>query len=617
MTPIRNYIGLANSTHDPAIAIVNADGKVLFAEDCERYLQNKRAWSATADDFFRSQKLLSAYCDPGADLVVATTWQAGPLGRYRLRARYLFPLLRDLYVRMKRNKLSREMRWWIDHQVLSAQALNFNTNLYTGSHIALQNHLRTVYETPRTIKRSYYHHLTHAAAACYTSPFDQAACLVVDGYGEDTSVAYYRYDAGRIEPLSIKNTPMAGSLGYFYSAICWLCGFDPYAGEEWKVMGLAAYGKLDPKLYRLMTKCVQVVDGRMVPGEHGFLNPELLEYRRDPSRSPLEAADLAFTGQAYFCDRMFELVRYLHARSGSPNLVLGGGCALNSACNGRIVESSPFERLHVHAAPADNGNALGAAWLAFTEDHPERRGALVGSDPHTALLGSTISAESIAHFEAYGQLRRTELAGPALPRRVAELLADGKIVGWVQGRAEFGPRALGNRSILADPRRADVKERLNAQVKYREEFRPFAPSILHEDGPAYFENYQESPYMERALVFRPEVRARVPGVVHVDNTGRLQTVKRAWNERYYDLIAAFKQLTGVPLILNTSFNVMGKPIIHSLEDAIAVFMTSGIDVLVVGDRIYEKHAAAGAEASRAPAGAAELRGERQAGAGVA
>jgi carbamoyltransferase len=616
MTSHRNYIGLANTTHDPAIAILDANGEVVFAEDCERYLQNKRAWSATADDFFRSEKLLRAYCDERSDLVVATTWRDRSLALGRLRVRFLYPLLKNLAVLVKRGKLSRELRWFLDHQLLSIQALNLNANRYTGSHLAFQNHARTPFETPRTIKRSYYHHLTHAAAACYTSPFDEAACIVVDGYGEDTSLAYYRYAAGRIEPLPLKKTSMTGSLGNFYSAMCWLCGFDPYAGEEWKVMGLAAYGKLDRNLYRLMTKCVQVKDGVLVAGEYGFVNPELLEFRRDPSRPPLEAADLAYTAQAYFSDRMFELVRYLYGRCPSKNVVLGGGCGLNSACNGRIVERTPFERLHVYAAPGDNGNALGAAWLAFLEDHPERPGALVRSDVHTPLLGSAMSPVAIEHFESYGQLRRSELAGAALPRRVAELLASGKIVGWVQGRAEFGPRALGNRSILADPRRADVKERLNAQVKYREEFRPFAPSILHEDGPAYFENYQESPYMERALLFRPEVRAKVPGVVHVDNTGRLQTVKRAWNERYYDLIAAFKELTGIPLILNTSFNVMGKPIIHSLEDAIAVFMTSGIDVLVVGDRIYEKPAAA-AELARAP-GTAELgRGERQAGTSLA
>ena len=584
----RNYIGLANSTHDPAIAIVNADGQVVFAEDCERYLQNKRAWGATADDFFRSEKLLNRFCDKSADLVIATSWRDSALALGRLRARYVSPLLRNLAVMLKGRSLSTEARWWMDHQLLSSQMLNFNTNPYTGSNMAFQNHVRTLYETPKTLRRSYYHHLTHAAAACYTSNFQDAACLIADGYGEDTCVAYYRYQNGTIEPLPIKKTPAAGSLGFFYSAMCWLCGFDPEAGEEWKVMGLASYGKLDANLYRLMKKCVQVKDGRAVPGEYGYLNPELREFRRDPSRSPLEAADLAFTAQAYFCDRMFELVRYLHDRCPSANLVLGGGCALNSACNGRIIENSSFKNLHVYAAPADNGNALGAAWLAFVEDHPHKRRSLVSTGVHTPYLGSTISPQSVAHFEAYSHLEKTELAAPALCRRVARLIADGKIIGWVQGRAEFGPRALGNRSILADPRRADIKERLNAQVKYREEFRPFAPSILHEAGPEYFENYQESPYMERALVFRSEVRSKVPGVVHIDNTGRLQTVKREWNERYYDLIHAFKELTGVPLILNTSFNQMGKPIIHSLEDAIAVYLTSGIDVLVVDDHIYNK-----------------------------
>jgi carbamoyltransferase len=161
-------------------------------------------------------------------------------------------------------------------------------------------------------------------------------------------------------------------------------------------------------------------------------------------------------------------------------------------------------------------------------------------------------------------------------------------VGWVQGRAEFGPRALGNRSILADPRDPQMKDRINARVKFREEYRPFAPSILHEHGPAYFRDYQESPYMERTLAFLPEAEAKVPAVVHVDRTGRLQTVKKEWNPRYHELISCFHQRTGVPLILNTSFNVMGKPIIHTVEDALAVFFTCGIDVLVIEDLVFLK-----------------------------
>jgi carbamoyltransferase len=174
------------------------------------------------------------------------------------------------------------------------------------------------------------------------------------------------------------------------------------------------------------------------------------------------------------------------------------------------------------------------------------------------------------------------------PRKAAELLAKGRIVGWVQGRAEFGPRALGNRSILADPRSLDVRYRLNATVKFREEFRPFAPAILHEHGDRYFERYQESPYMERTLAFRREVIGTVPAVVHVDGTGRLQTVKREWNPRFHALVSAFHEITGVPLVLNTSYNVMGKPIAHSVEDVLAVFHTSGLDAVFIGDVCLEK-----------------------------
>jgi carbamoyltransferase len=179
-----------------------------------------------------------------------------------------------------------------------------------------------------------------------------------------------------------------------------------------------------------------------------------------------------------------------------------------------------------------------------------------------------------------------------LPRRIheqtAQLLAQGQIIGWIQGRAEFGPRALGNRSIVADPRPRDMKDKINRRVKFREEFRPFAPSILDENGAEYFVNYQTSPYMERTLLFRPEVRKKVPAVVHVDNSGRLQSLKRSWNPRYYDLVFSFYKLTGIPLILNTSFNIMGKPIIHSVEDALGVFLTTGLDALVIDDYLIQK-----------------------------
>jgi carbamoyltransferase len=203
-------------------------------------------------------------------------------------------------------------------------------------------------------------------------------------------------------------------------------------------------------------------------------------------------------------------------------------------------------------------------------------------------LGSRLSPESLSMLERFGSGPVVRRSDKGVCREAAQMLARGKIIGWAQGRAELGPRALGNRSILADPRRPEVKDELNERVKFREEFRPFAPSILHELGPQYFENYAESPYMERTLRYRREVMDQVPGVVHVDGTGRLQSVKQEWNSRYYELIREFYELTGVPVVLNTSFNVMGKPIIHSVQDAVSVFMLSGLDAMFLEDMVVEK-----------------------------
>jgi carbamoyltransferase len=280
---------------------------------------------------------------------------------------------------------------------------------------------------------------------------------------------------------------------------------------------------------------------------------------------------------------MTELLGNLHRRGLSDQLAVGGGCALNSSFNGRITQCTAFKRVHVPPAPGDDGNALGAAVLAHRLDHA---GLRVAGNVRSPYLGSCPPEDEIkamVEFSGLGKVSSSDVV-----ERAANMLAESKVLGWFQGRAEFGPRALGNRSILADARSPDIKDRLNAQVKFREEFRPFAPSILDEYGPDYFEDYQTSPYMERTLRFRPEVRARVPGVVHVDGTGRLQSVRPEWNPRFHQLIAAFHRLTGIPLILNTSLNVMGRPIVHSVSDALGVLFTTGLDALVIGDYLIEK-----------------------------
>jgi carbamoyltransferase len=282
---------------------------------------------------------------------------------------------------------------------------------------------------------------------------------------------------------------------------------------------------------------------------------------------------------------MTELLNRFHAMGVSDNLALGGGCGLNSSYNGQIVDQTPFKRLHVPCAPADDGNALGVALLAYYEDHPDRK---PNAEIQSPYLGSSLSKNTISNLAKFGRLSKIQHLPRTIHEQAARLLADGKLLGWVQGRAEFGPRALGNRSILADPRPPDMKDRINSLVKFREEFRPFAPSILDEFGDEYFENYQTSPYMERTLTFKETARAKVPAIVHVNRTGRLQSVRPEWNASYYRLIHTFYELTGVPMLLNTSFNIMGKPIMHSVEDAVGLFYTTGLDALVLEDYLIEK-----------------------------
>lgn len=567
----KNYIGLACSQHDPAIAIVNAEGDVVFAESSERYLQNKRAWNSFADDLIYVEKLLKRHTDANADLVISTTWsektQIGLKIIYRLLP--FFKSQIEPYVYNVYYYLTESLK---------------NTYDFTGKSLIFHRNLKN--PQAKVERRNHNHHLTHAATACYSSAYDDAVCAVIDGWGEMSSTSFFSYKNGQITKIpGIKNS--FESLGIFYSFICKVCGFDPIKGEEWKVMGLAPYGKFDETIYKKLKSIIQVEDKRFVRKHRSALKvyDELFEMEIKPGSSSIEAADIAFNGQLVFCELMNEILTQLYDLKISDNLVLAGGCALNSAYNGFIVGQTPFKSLHVYSAPGDEGNAIGAALLAYYQDNPGKKPPKAKMTPY---LGSTMSVETMNNCKQFSGLKHTVLSGEALYERVAKLLSEGNIVGWVQGKAEFGPRSLGNRSILADPRSADMKDALNSRVKFREEFRPFAPSILHEFGDEYFENYQFAPYMERTLKFKEAVLHKVPAVVHEDKTGRLQSVTREGNERYHGLISAFHKITGVPILLNTSFNVMGKPIIHSVEDALSVFFTSGLDVLVIEDMLFLK-----------------------------
>jgi carbamoyltransferase len=440
--------------------------------------------------------------------------------------------------------------------------------------------------TPANIKTiAYDHHLSHAGLACYGSPFNEAICLVADGEGEEGSISIYRYENAKIHLLE----KQAGfeSLGNFYGGLTFLCGMDPLMGEEWKVMGLAPHGSFNERLYQLFRSVYNVDGCRLIKGSSNLLKVAgiIQEHTStDPNGLSLKA-DIAYNGHLVYTQWMNELITNIHKKYPSDNLILTGGCALNSSQNGEILDKTLFKGLYVPPAPADDGNALGGALLAYYTDHPHTESIHKNISPY---LGTEINEDHLQHFLKFSKLNKIRKLTVDKYDTVAKLLAEGKIIGWVQSKAEFGPRALGNRSILADPRRKEIKDIINDRVKFREEFRPFAPSILHEYGDEYFEHYQESHYMERTLKFKKQVISKVPGVVHKDGTGRLQSVKEEWNPELYHLLKAFHKITGVPVLLNTSFNIMGKPIIHRIEDAISTFFTTGLDALIINDHLIEK-----------------------------
>ena len=585
----RSYIGLATSAHDSALAIVSSNGQVVFAEATERPMQLKRAFNLVPDLVQRTSQRIQEFCEPDAPIVAAFSWQQQDTEANR-------NLIRNLTASVRGNHDAATPSVY-GTWVASLFSLRSHVRMGELAGQALESELLRLpsWRAYRVERRRYQHHLTHAAAACFTSPFENAVCAILDNYGEKGAYAFYHYTNGElreiVSPLRASGV-RTGSLGEFYDQVCELCGFDHQAGEEWKVMGLAAYGRHDESVYQLL-RGMLVVDGldlrRPDLYQQFAAQRKLEQLRRKRGQPALAMADVAFTGQKVFTEILYELLRNLRTLGLSRNLVLGGGCALNSSANGGVLEHTGFEDCYVFSAPGDDGNAVGAALLAYREDHPQ---AAVRRPWQSPYLGSTMSRETLQSVRRFGCIPGLSVCKDDAPERAAQLLAHGGIIGWIQGRAEFGPRALGNRSILADPRSPDVKERINARVKFREEFRPFAPSILHQFGAEYFEHYHESPYMERTLRLKPAVRHKVPGVVHEDGTGRLQTVKKEWNEPFYRLIYRFYELTGVPLVLNTSFNVMGKPIAHSVEDVLAVFYTSGLDAVFIEDTLIQKVPAA-------------------------
>lgn len=554
------YLGLSTSGHDPALALVDEAGTAVFAEATERYLQDKRAWGAAPDHAGHLQHALGAVgFDPARDeLIVASSWA-------RVKA--------DLPVSVSNALLPGSDGLWLSG--LQAQA----------QRAAGASLLRLGLASEMPVVRNFDHHLCHATAACHSAPFADGLCLVIDGEGDVGAASLFRLRDGRLKRAWRSWGP--GSLGTFYAWLTGACGFDWRAGEEWKVMGLAALGRPDPALVDAMETMVTIVDGRPQLPARAIIDAAVAQgvgHGRTPADPIERAANLAASGQAAFArlaDRIIEACLPL----GERNLVLSGGCALNSSYNGTILGRFPFDKLHVPSAPADDGNALGAALLAWQQEHPEWPVPYGRTSP---FLGTKVDPRAPARIaENCGYPSVAAGVGPDL---LARRLAAGMIIGVMRGPAEFGPRALGNRSILADPRPPGMKDRLNQRVKGREPYRPFAPIVPLDRTGEWFERAQPAPYMSFTLPWKAAQRARVPAVVHADGTGRVQTVDPQSNPWLCDLLSGFERETGVPILLNTSFNVMGKPIIHSVQDAMAVLSTTGLDGVLLEDVLIEKTA---------------------------
>lgn len=454
------------------------------------------------------------------------------------------------------------------------------------------------------------HHRAHLASAALVSPFERCIAVSVDGFGDFASAAWGYSEGAGVEVEGSVLFPH--SLGAFYTAITQYLGF-PHYGDEYKVMGLAPYG--EPEHLEAMRRVVRTlpdgtyeldlryfrhhtakVDFEWKGGSPDFadLFTEELEALLGPRRRPDEPLtqfhrDVARSAQARYEECFFHLLHSLHRKyRGRPDtdaLAVAGGCGYNSVANGKIHRRTPFRRVYVQSAAGDAGGALGAAFAVWHELGGGARFTM-----NHAFWGPSSTREEIElcvsrnrhEIEAAGcRVERIDDEAE-LCRATAASIADGQVVGWFQGRLEWGPRALGNRSIVCDPRRADMKAILNAKIKRRESFRPFAPSVLRESVAEWFEDDADVPFMMRVFPIREERRDAIPAVTHVDGTGRLQTVTAHDNPRYYRLIAAFRDLTGVPMVLNTSFNE-NEPVVCRPEEALACFLRTKMDLLVLGD----------------------------------
>ena len=436
------------------------------------------------------------------------------------------------------------------------------------------------------------HHISHIAGSFFVSPYDKAALLSLDGSGEWATSFLGYGDGTSVSCFNQSYHPH--SLGSFYEAVTEFCGFRPNY-DEGKTMGLAPFG--DPEVFReKVSSIVDVGEDGSIRLDLSYFNHQLWGDTRcsqkfydtfgSPRRNnePFEKhhEDLAAAFQRVLEDAALEMCRILKKKTGARYLVVAGGVALNSVMNGRIVRESEFDDLYVMPAAGDNGTAIGAAYYVLNGLSGVERD-YVHNNPYVGTGYSQAEIDAVMRDCKLDPEYHDDIAPEA-----ARLLKEGHIIGWFQGKMEIGPRALGNRSILADPTQKDMKDKINAEVKHREAYRPFAPSVAVEAMRDYFESEVEAPFMLKVCDVRPDKRDTLPAITHVDGSARMQTVRQEINPLYHSLLTEFGKLSGVPVLLNTSFNVMGEPIVESPYDAIRCFYSTGLDKLVIGNCILGK-----------------------------
>ena len=561
-------LGISCYYHDSAVALLK-DGRVIAAVEEERFSRKK------FDDGF--PKMAIKWCLNEARIssneIDSVAFYDKPVLKFeRLLDNYIAVAPRGLYSFLDTIPKWLHKRLWVKNEIKN------NLKGFKGEIIFPE------------------HHLSHAAHTFYTSPFEESAILTIDGVGEWSTTSF-----GLAQNNTIKLTHdirWPHSLGLFYSAFTYFLGFQVNEGE-YKLMGLASYGK--PKYYDLiLNNLIDVKDDGSIHLDMKYFAftydkvmtskkfSELfgIKPKRENEKTEQIHYDIGARAQKVLEDILLKMVNHVYDKTKMKNLCLGGGVALNGVANYRILKEGPFENVHIPPSPGDAGSAVGCAQYLYHIHHKNNRvieSSLAKRTIESVYTGPSYSDEDIKKFLELKNIKYETLDRISLLSKTAKLISEGNVVGWYQGKMEWGPRALGNRSILADPRRADMKDILNEKIKHRESFRPFAPSILEEYVSEYFDIDRPSPYMLMVVpVKKPQ---DIPAVTHIDGTGRLQTVSRQANPLYYDLISEFYKITGVPVVINTSMNVKGEPIVNTPEQAYNMLLKTDMDCIILGNNL--------------------------------